>query len=56
MSKDNNANSSDDDGEYYSRVLRRIVRNPTPVLFNMIKELVNQKDVQILLSCYKVLV
>jgi len=35
MSTEINANS-DDDGSYYSRLLRRKVRKPTPVLYNMI--------------------
>ena len=41
MSNDLAVNSSndDDDGEYYSRSLRRTVRKPTPVLFKMIEEI-----------------
>ena len=39
MSNDLVVNSSnDDDGSYYSHWLRRKVRKPTPVLFNMIEE------------------
>ena len=40
MSNDLVVNSSnDDDGEYYSSLLRRTVRKPTPVLYIMIKEI-----------------
>ena len=37
-----NSSNDDDDGEYYSHWLRRIVRKPTPVLFNMITEIRNE--------------
>ena len=39
MSTDINADSSEDNGEYYSHWLRRKVRKPTPVLYNMIQEI-----------------
>ena len=45
MSNDLVVNSSnDDDGEYYSRLLRRKVRKPTPVLYNMIKKVIDLKE------------
>ena len=48
-----NSSSSNDD-EYYSHWLRRIVKKPTPVLYNMIRELLmigeieNHKDKEVL--------
>jgi hypothetical protein len=40
MSTDINADSND--GSYYNHWLRRKVRKPTPILYNMIEELVNE--------------
>ena len=43
MSTEINADSSND-GEYNSRLLRRKVRKPTPVLYNMIKKVIDLKE------------
>ena len=34
--------SNGDDGSYYSHLLGRVVKKPTPVLYNMIKEIRNE--------------